>query len=228
MLELKNITHTFEAKKVLDHMNLVLDSGTINTIIAPNGTGKTTLLSIIAGLLLPNQGEVIYSQGDSAKDVVLLLSGDSNLYRKNTVEENVYFFGSLMGLSDKEIEQKIRQYGHIFPMYADIKNALVEKLSYGQKRLVALFSAVISGSKYILIDEVSEGLDLENVNLLSAFLKEIKEDRVIILASQDYKFSADVSDHLLFLKNGKIQDTQSNATEEQLIQTYVDLYMRSK
>lgn len=228
MLELKKIYHNFEENIIINNLSYLFEDNSINTIIAPNGTGKTTLLNIISGLLIPNDGEVIFDEGYSEKDVSLLLSGDANLYRKNTVKENSEFFGVLMGLSKEEIRHNIEKYEKMFPIYRQIKNVLVEKLSYGQKRLAALFSAVISESKYILIDEVSEGLDLENVKMLKEFLKEIKKDKVIILVSHDYKFVSDVSDKVLFLADGDFKIVFDKPTEDQIIAAYVEMYMRSK
>lgn len=201
-----------------------LYDGTINSIIAPNGTGKTTLMSILAGFLSPDSGEVIFDSGLSHKDVVLLLSGEKNLYMKNTVKENILYFSILRGKSKSETLSAIDKYKSIFPLYEKIKDQLAETLSYGQKRMAALFSAIISESKYIIIDEASEGLDMEHVNMLKDLLRHVKEGRVIIIASQDYDFAADISDNVCFLKDGKIAESFSNMSKEELTSRYVNLY----
>lgn len=180
MIKLCNISKSFGMKKVLDDFSLELRDGTINSIIAPNGTGKTTLMSVLAGFLTPDSGKVIFDPGMSHKDVVLLLSGDKNLYMKNTVKENILYFSILRGKSKRETLEAIDKYKSIFPLYEKIKDQLAETLSYGQKRMAALFSAIISESKYIIIDEASEGLDLEHVNMLKDLLEHVKEGSLLL------------------------------------------------
>lgn len=224
MIILNEISRSFKDKQVLKELTARFEDGTINTIIAPNGTGKTTLLSIISGLMIMDKGNVDYGEG-GINDVALLLAGEKNLYMKNTVYENVQFFGTLAGIGKKELEESIDKYKSMFPLYEEKKNKLVEELSYGQKRMIALFASIVSNAKCILIDEVTEGLDLSNTKALINVLKMIKEDRTLILASHDYEFVSEVSDRLFFLKDGKfVQICNEKQDKDTVIEIYSKLY----
>ena len=188
MICLKNIRCMLGEKEVLKDLSLKLESNMIHTIVAPNGMGKTTLFSIIADFYIPSAGVIECTEGFSQKDAVLLLAGDKNLYPKNTVQENVYFFSILRGMSEREIEKSIEYNKSFFVQYDSFKDVLVENLSYGQKRIVSLFTAIVSGVKCIILDEAVEGLDISNVYVLKELLQASKNGRIIVLTSQDFSF----------------------------------------
>lgn len=223
-IHIKNVTKKYSEKTVIKNMELDIKSGEITTIVAPNGTGKTTLLSLISGLLIPEEGVVEY-EGFKRNDINVILSGEKNLYMKNTVKENILYFGIIQGLSKKEILRRIETYREDFPFYHEVKDKLVEELSYGQKRLIAIFSALIVDAKCIMIDEASEGLDMSYVDLLTKILKRISENKIIILASHDYDFVADVSDKILFLKDGIIVKSFDKLNLEQVKEEYITTFL---
>lgn len=225
MIQLCEITRAFGKNKVLDKLSMDFHTGNIYSIIAPNGTGKTTLLSIIADLLIPDSGAIKYGEGFSCKDIMFLLAGEKNIYMKKTVFENTVLFGTLAGLRKSEVLSNIEKYKKVFPFYESSKDKLAESLSYGQKRMAALFTTVVAETKCVLIDEATEGLDIDNIELLRKTLSELKKDRIIILATQDLAFAAETSDKLLFLKNGKIINCSEKIdNREELIKEYSKLF----
>lgn len=224
MIEIKSIYKKYGDNEVLKGVDCTFKEGEITTIMAPNGTGKTTLLSVISGLLLPDKGEVKYEEKQGIKNVSIVLSGEKNLYMKNTVKENLYYFDIIRGMPKKEIQKKIEENLKFLPLIGDIENKLVEHLSYGQKRLVTIFSAMISNATCILLDEVSEGLDMQYINLLQKLITALSKDRIIIMASHDYDFVSSISDRLVFLKSGMIVKECSKLNLEKLKEYYIDLY----
>lgn len=113
----------------------------------------------------------------------------------------------------------------LFPIYDKIQYKVIEELSFGQKRLVSIMSAVVMDAKCIMIDEASEGLDIANIEVLKSILQTIKKERIIIMASQDYSFITDLSDQLHFLKDGRIVKSCERLTPEKFIALYKNLYM---
>lgn len=224
MIKINNIYKKYGNNEVLKGIDYIFKKNEITTIMAPNGTGKTTLLSIISGLLLPDNGKVEYFEKEGKKNISIVLSGEKNLYMKNTVKENLYYFGIIRGMSKKEIYDQITENVKYLPMISDIQNELVERLSYGQKRLVAIFSAMISNAGCILLDEVSEGLDMKYTNLLQKLITTLSHDRSIIMASHDYDFVSSISDKLVFLKNGKIAKECEKMSLIELKKYYIKLY----
>lgn len=224
MIVLENVSRLFEDRAVLSDINLKFNPSKVTAIIAPNGSGKTTLISLLSNMMYPTNGRILFQNDFSQKDIFLILSGEKNLYMKNTVLENIYYFATLRGISKKEIESNISKSVELFPVFHKIKNKLCEELSFGQKRLTAIFAAVVSGSKCIIMDEVSEGLDLEHSETVRKMVSSIKEDKVIIITSHDYEFVAETSDRNLFLKNGNIVEEHEKLTKEPLMEVYKRLY----
>ncbi|MCI8527718.1 MAG: ATP-binding cassette domain-containing protein [Lachnospiraceae bacterium] len=224
MIVLRNISKKFGDKMILSQASHTFREGEIASITAPNGTGKTTLLSIISGLLLPDEGTVVYGSKNGCRGVNIVLSGERNLYVKNTVQENLLYLGAIRGMSRKEIEMRIEQYQKYFPVIHQISNTMIEKLSYGQKRLTAIFSAVISDADCVLLDEVTEGLDMEYICMLQELLTNISENKVILLASHDYDFVAGISDSIVFFKEGKLMEQRGRFHLEELKEKYMQIY----
>ena len=109
-----------------------------------------------------------------------------------------------------------------FPIYETVKNKLVETLSYGQKRIVSLMSAVVTGAKCVIIDEATDGLD--NRKLVADTIRSVRDGRSIIVIAHDFSFASDVADTLIFLKDGRFAEVVENARGEEIEQIYKKLY----
>ena len=111
-----------------------------------------------------------------------------------------------------------------FPIYETVKNKLVETLSYGQKRIVSLMSAVVTGAKCVIIDEATDGLDIDNRKLVADTIRSVRDGRSIIVIAHDFSFALDVADTLIFLKDGRFAEVVENGREEEIGQIYKKLY----
>lgn len=220
MIELKDLCKSYGDKAVLKELSCTFESGNVYSIVAPNGTGKTTLISILSGLLVQTSGDVIFSDGNSEKDTFLVPAGEKTLYAKNTVKENAFYVGRIRGKSTKEILNSTDFLRKCFPIYNEVFNTLVERLSFGQKRLVSLLNAVIANPSCIIIDEVSEGLDVAHTAMLVEMIEFLKKDRIVIIASHDYDFVSDVSDFNWFLKNGTFVQRSGRLSKEEILICY--------
>mgnify|MGYP001150818270 FL=1 len=173
MIYIKNISKTFNGTEVLKDVSFTVSDNAITSIIGPNGIGKTTIFNIICGILMPDQGMI---ESDlNTHNIFTVLSGNQNLYAKNTVEENIFYLSILRGISSTKIRENIEKYYKYFPIYHSIKNKLFEELSFGQKQLATIFAALVTDSKYLLFDEPTEGLDLENKKQLQSVLSSISK-----------------------------------------------------
>lgn len=204
MIELREVSREFKGELVIEGLSLRLEPRGVTALVAPNATGKTTLMSMIAGLLFPTSGSVAYTGGDSSRDVALLLAGDKNLYMKNTVGENIRYFAALNGLGAEGVREGVSGVREWFPEIRDLWDVVAESLSYGQKRLVALASAVIAQNRYLLVDEAAEGLDVAHVRQLADAMRKMSGERAVIVSSHDLRFVADVADVVLFLSEGRV------------------------
>lgn len=221
MVELNGVTKAYGNRAILDNISHSFTKDKITTIIAPNGTGKTTLLGVISGLVLPDKGTVSVGQNGN---VSIVFAGEKNLYMKATVLENLYYFGALYGMTKAEVKEHIVCYQKYLPLYGEIENKLVEELSYGQKRLIAIFSGILSDAGCVLLDEVTEGLDMSHVAVVERLLQAAKRNRVVIIVSHDYDFIANVSDEVIYLKDGRFQEILGKVSLEEIKQSYMTIF----
>lgn len=224
MIRMEHIKKSFKDNLVLKDINIAFDKDKVHALIAPNGMGKTTLISILCGFMLQDEGQITYDNNISNRDISVILSGDRNLYAKNTVYENLIYFCILKGMSKKEANMVIEREKEKFAIYDQIKNKLVESLSYGQKRIVALMSAFISGAKCIVIDEATDGLDVDNRILLRQVIKSIADGRIILLVDHNFDFIKQAADVVTFLNQGICEKSLINSPELDIGEEYKKIF----
>ena len=186
MIRIEHLQKSFKNQKILKDINMQLEEGKVYVLIAPNGTGKTTLLSILAGLTTPDDGTISF-EGE-VTGFSIILSGERNLYMKNTVQENLLYLCVLKGMNTQEAIRNIEREKENFPLYESVRDKVVETLSYGQKRLIALMSAIVSGESCIIIDEATDGLDVNNRKILSNAIRKAAKGRIVLVVAHDLTF----------------------------------------
>lgn len=171
MIEIKEVSKSYE-KKVLDKVSFQVEPGSIMVITGPSGTGKTTLLNIMMGLVLPDSGEVL---GIPEKKSCVFQ--EDRLLEHFTVEENLKLVSELpvnelkkecqILLGENEFSQK------------------VEEFSGGMKRRVAILRALLTSSDVIFMDEPFKGLDAELKKRVIQYTLEKKKDRTLFVVTHD-------------------------------------------
>ena len=220
MIKVEHVKKSFKEKEVLKDITFEFQPDGVYVIIAPNGTGKTTFINTLCGFMLPDEGTISFSDGMDEQGFDVILSGERNLYVKNTVYENLIYFSMLKGMSKSTADAAIAREKEKFPIYEMVKN----KLSYGQKRIVSLMSAVVTGAKCVIIDEATDGLDIDNRKLVADTIRSVRDGRSIIVIAHDFSFASDVADTLIFLKDGRFAEVVENGREEEIGQIYKKLY----
>lgn len=212
-VKLKNIVYQYNlVNKSLDHIDLILNMGSIIGIMGINGSGKTTLLKMIGTLINPNQGEIIFEDVKLSKE--LLPSLRSKLAYVS--QEPYVFEGTLRDnltlgcskISDEEIEEICNEFG-LFDLTAEgnglgfflLENG--ENLSGGQKQKVGLARALLSNPEMLLLDEATSGLDKESEKKVFEYLNSIKQNKIIVSIFHKEDFMKFV-DRLIIMDKGKI------------------------
>lgn len=202
MLELQNITKTFttgEAVTPIRNIDLKIEKGKITTISGESGTGKSTLLMIIGGLLKPTEGKVLLQGKDlwSLNDQEIsklrsktygYLFQSSVMIKALTIAENIEFAAKVAGkdISKKEIEELLDNIG-----IKDKKNSLPHTLSGGQRRRAMLAINHARDPEMIIADEPTNDLDKYWKEKTLDFFKEWRDmGKTIILASHDPEVEA--------------------------------------
>lgn len=224
MIRIEHLQKSFKNQKILKDINMQLEEGKVYVLIAPNGTGKTTLLSILAGLTTPDDGTISFEGEVKRTGFSIILSGERNLYMKNTVQENLLYLCVLKGMNTQEAIRNIEREKENFPLYESVRDKVVETLSYGQKRLIALMSAIVSGEFCIIIDEATDGLDVNNRKILSNAIRKAAKGRIVLVVAHDLTFASQIADCLVFMKDGCLTEIQENSGEPEIEKMYEQLY----
>ncbi|MHA1910055.1 MAG: ATP-binding cassette domain-containing protein, partial [Candidatus Kariarchaeaceae archaeon] len=199
--KLSNVSFSYsKRKRILEQVNWDAKKGTIIGLMGSNGTGKTTLLKIIAGLLRPKEGEVFFEKK--------VIKGIKNTKGKvNLVPENAKLF--LIGPTPREDIEKVIEAQEVVKLFKkyQIDHLLDKKLyhlSEGQRRLIALICAFQFSQKVILLDEPTIGLDAKGRGLLFNLLRKAKEEeKIVIVSSNDPRVFPEV-DEIIVLENKRI------------------------
>ncbi|SEK27339.1 ABC-2 type transport system ATP-binding protein [Aquimarina amphilecti] len=219
LIDIKNISKQYKGATFLslDKVNLQIRTGEVYGLLGPNGAGKTTLISILCGLIKPTSGEVLIS-GNSfkthAKEIqksIGVVPQEYALYPKLTAKENLFYFGSMFGLTKSELKpiiiSHLDQLG-LLP-FADKK---IKTFSGGMKRRVNLIAGILHNPKLLFLDEPTVGVDVQSKQAITAKLRELnKSGTTIIYTSHHLREAQDLCSLVGIIDSGKIiaEDTPS-------------------
>ncbi|MDE6253405.1 MAG: ABC transporter ATP-binding protein [Lachnospiraceae bacterium] len=207
ILEAKNIEYaykTMKEKKVLNQISMQFEEGKFYTIIGTSGAGKTTFLSLLAGLDVPICGEILYN-GENIqrsglnyhrRNHVSLVFQNYNLIDYLTTEENVKLGG------DKNPQKLLSEVN--LPQEAWNRNVL--QLSGGQQQRVAIARALASRAKVLLADEPTGNLDEDTADEIIELLRKTAHElgKCVIVVTHSRKI-ADIADEVIQIKDGSIE-----------------------
>jgi ABC-type multidrug transport system, ATPase component len=216
VLEADTVCKSYGTKKVLRGMSLAVHSGEIIAVLGQNGAGKTTFMRILSTLLQQDSG-VVHLFGEEpfsrTSDISRLRmqigyvgqDSERSAYGRLTVRENLLFFGRLMGLSKKEVLERITELACCFE-FDDKLDSLFMNLSGGQKQTVVIIRALLHNPKLVLLDEPTKGLDPVRAQSIRVFLKKyiVGRGKTMLLTSHILQDIEYLSDRVAFLRNGTI------------------------
>lgn len=219
MIELKNITKIYEVNKnnivtALNNINLTIKEGELVVIKGASGSGKSTILSLIAAISKPTSGEVIVGANrvsklpdnfasDFRRDNIGFVFQKYNLIPTLSAKDNIILPLVPLNLHVKEIEDKLERVLKMFHIEHK-ENQLIRNLSGGEQQRVAIARANVNNPKIILADEPTANLD-EKLSLhFIEMLKELKRDgKTIIIATHDpLFFDLDIVDRVVEIHQG--------------------------
>ena len=215
MITVENISKTIKGKTILQDISFEVADGDCVALIGPNGAGKTTLMSCLLGDLKISKGKIIINglapNSQRLKDSVAVLPQKNRLPEKLRVCELIAFFKAISKtpLTDKEID-------YILQFSKEQKNQLTEKLSGGQKRLLAFTLCLISQPKILFLDEPTAAMDTSTRQHFWQIIQSLKEKGVTIFYSSHYIEEVEhTAERILVLHHGKLlRDTTPFAMRE--------------
>lgn len=215
LIELKNITISFEQDKILDNVNLNIKDKEFVTLLGPSGCGKTTLLRILAGFLSPDEGDVFF-EGKRINDVPAHKRAVNTVFQRYAlfphlnVFENVAFGLRVAKVPSDEIRQRVKKMLEIVDLKG-FERRKVTKLSGGQQQRVAIARALVNHPKVLLLDEPLGALDLKLRKEMQTELKNIQQQLGItfVYVTHDQEEALSMSDTIVVMKGGVIQQIGS-------------------
>jgi len=212
MIEVKEIVKKYGDKTVLDKISLFVDRGEIVLIEGESGVGKSTLLNIISGIDLPDEGSVFIdgknivemSEDERAKlrlNMIGIIFQSYNLIEELNVEENIALPLRLAGKKWKEKVEKLMEFLDI----SDLRSKRINMLSGGERQRVAIARALANDPQIILADEPTSNLDDRNTERVIEIFRRIREkfNTTIVIASHDPRILKFI-DKKYLLENGKL------------------------
>lgn len=207
MLELINITKSFNDVLVLDDISITVSSGQIFGLVGPNGAGKTTTLRIILNIIRPDSGEVLYNQTIRSRlkrSLFGYIPEERGLYQRARVLDLLVYFGVLNRLSHHRAEvEAIRLLDKLG--LVEYTNSRINELSKGMQQKIQFIAASLHDPEVIILDEPFSGLDPVNQMVLRDMIKQFKEEgKIIILSSHNMPEVERLSDYICLISQGKI------------------------
>ena len=214
MIEVENITKSFDGTQVLKGISTVFEKGKTNLIIGQSGSGKTVFLKCLLGLFQADSGKILF-EGKRLKKMNLkertilrqemgMVFQGSALFDSMTVEENIMF---PMQMFTQKGDEEIRDRANSVIKRVNLINAndkLTDEISGGMKKRVAIARAIVMNPKYLFCDEPNSGLDPKTAIIIDNLIKEITEEYKIttVINTHDMNSVMEIGEKIVFLKNG--------------------------
>jgi len=236
IISLRDLRFGYEAHKtVLNGLSLDIPTGTVTSILGPNGTGKTTLLNTILGLYKPQGGEIIinghslssYSRRDLSRIIGLVPQSEEVPFNYSVLEFVMLGRTPHMGLLSMPSEKDYSMALNTLSLLgiSELEARSVQDLSGGEHQMVLLARALAQDPKVLLLDEPTSHLDLSNTGNILNILKELSRSRCVsvIFTTHDPDAAILSASQLVLMQFGKVLDAgplESVLTSEKLTQTY--------
>ncbi len=212
---LEKISKSFGKQSVFRDLSLEVKEGEFHVILGPSGEGKTTLLSIIAGLIKPDKGKIwiggkLVNGMPPQKRHIGFVFQDFALFPHLTVFENIAYGLKIKGIKNKKLKEKVEFYLKMIGL-EDYKNKYPSELSGGQKQRVALARALAIEPKLLLLDEPLSHVDAWQREKLREELKRIQKETGIttIYVTHSQMEARILADRVSILHKGRIEQTES-------------------
>ena len=211
LVEVKNIKKNYGKNEAVKGISFSIKEDEILGLLGPNGSGKTTTIGMLLGLLKPTSGEIFINgqklEGNRIEilEQINFISPYIELPKKLTVKQNLIVYGKLYKI--KEIDARIEYLSEKLRMH-DLLNNVTGELSSGQKNRVSLAKALINEPKVLLLDEPTASLDPEVGDFVRSFLEDYKKEKKIsiLLASHNMNEVTRLCKSILMMKDGIIID----------------------
>ena len=205
----ENLTKSFENQKAVDSISFQAKRGEILGFLGPNGAGKTTTMKIMAGLLTPDFGNITFGdysigkQTGKIKNIIGYLPERNPLYNEMNVIDFLFFISKLHNIPKYKITSRVLDMIRLCGLDND-KHKQIGELSKGYRQRVGIAQALIHDPEVVILDEPTTGLDPNQIFGIRKIIKEIGEEKTVILSSHILSEIETTCDQVMIMSNGKI------------------------
>jgi len=215
MLQIKDITFGYySTKKIIDGLSLEFTEGGVYGLLGKNGTGKSTLLYLIMGLLHPQHGEILFEGKDTSErhpDILQEMFIVPEEYNVPSIKLT-QFVKALKPFYPNFDEQLLKECLEVFEMPIDIN---LGSLSMGMKKKIYMCIALAARTKLLVMDEPTNGLDIPSKSQFRKVIaKGMREDQIIIISTHQVKDIELLLDHVTIIDDNKVLMNQAIDVEE--------------
>lgn len=228
MLQVERLSKRFGDIQAVERVSFQVEPGAIYGLLGPNGAGKTTCISMICGLLTPDEGSVVvdgldfWSQPTRAQRLMGVVPQEVALYEELSGEENLIFWGKLAGLSLTDARSRSAELLSALNL-TDRRKDLVKEYSGGMQRRINLGCALLHRPKLLLLDEPTVGIDPQARARILDFVRELAAGGTSILYTTHYLEEAEtlcdrigIIDHGELLAEGTLDELQAKLGGDRL------------
>ena len=209
VIRIQNLRKSFSSKQLFQNLTVSFHKGLVSGIVGPNGSGKTTFLKLICGLIQPDEGiiEILGCQIPKQRMKIMprigvVLEGSRNLYWRLSGWENFVYFGGLRGVFGKSLCTKGEMLFKELQLW-DIKDELTQTYSRGMQQKLAIICAFISEPDLLILDEPTLALDKPSQEIIESWIKKIsvRKGKTVLLTSHQEEIMGNVCQKMISLNS---------------------------
>ena len=214
-LDIKNLGKKYSRQWAVHDLDLALNPGEIFVLLGPNGAGKTTTLKLAAGLLNPDQGEVlikginIHKEPIRAKRFIGYIPDEPFIYNKLTGREFINFVAGIYQVDSVKYQTRLKDYMELFEIGPWI-DEFAETYSHGMKQKIVMCQLLMHDPEIILIDEPLVGLDPKSSKTVrEVFQKEMNNNKTLLICTHTLSFAQEIATRIGIINHGRLKFTGS-------------------
>ena len=228
MIQVHNLSKTYNATTVLKIDNLEIPKGQSFGLVGNNGAGKTTFFSLLLDLIQPSSGsitnnDVQVNTSENWKPFTASFLDESFLIGYLTPEEYFYFIGDLRGQNKVDVDALLLKHEEFFNGEILKNKKYLRDLSKGNQKKVGIIATLIGNPEVIILDEPFANLDPTTVNRLKIIIKELAENPnvTVLVSSHDLLHTVEVCNRIVALNKGEVvKDIQTSKETLQELETF--------
>ena len=207
LLSLVGVGKSFKEVNALTHVDLEIESGQVIGLVGGNGAGKTTLLRLMAGVMEPTKGSILFQDNpvSSMRTKLGVVPESTGLYSRLTAWENIRYHSRIYGISDEVAWNRVNHFAKML----DITDALsrhTKGFSRGMRQKTALLRALAHGPDILLLDEPTAGLDVTSARTVRKLVGQLRDEGGTVIYSTHHLAEAQqVCDRIVIVHNGTIR-----------------------